>query len=60
MDYKGNVITETRLLRQYALDADITINPTTASIEYDGYVDVEVTVIGAIPIPTISGSGTKV
>lgn len=60
VDYKGNVITETRLLRQYALDADITINPTTASIEYDGYVDVEVTVIGAIPIPTISGSGTKV
>lgn len=58
VDYKGNVVTETRTLRQYALDAEMTIYPTTADIEYNGYVDVDVTLVGPAPVPGITQSGT--
>lgn len=53
VDYKGNKITKTRTLTQYALNAEMTIAPTTADIEYNGYVDVNVTLVGPAPIPTI-------
>lgn len=52
-DYKGNTITVTRELIQYAVDAEMTINPTSGTIDYDGYIDVEVTLVGAAPIPTV-------
>ena len=57
IDYKGNVIIATRTLRQYALNAEMTINPTRADIEYNGYVDVDVTLVGPAPIPELITSG---
>jgi len=53
VDYKGNTITETRTLIQYALDAEMSISPTTATIEYNGYIDVDVTLVGPAQIPSL-------
>lgn len=60
VDYKGNTITETRTLTQYALDAEASISPTTATIEYNEYIDVDVTVVGPTNTPLLIFSGASV
>lgn len=53
VDYKGNTVTAQKTITQYALDAEMTITPTAANIEYNDYIDVDVTLVGPAPVPDL-------
>jgi hypothetical protein len=53
VDYKGDTVTAEYVVTQYAVDAEMTVAPTETTIEYNEYLDIDVDLVGAAPVPEI-------
>ena len=54
VDYKGNTVSQTATVTQYAANPQITISPLSQEVEYNEYVDYQVTLVGPALVPTLS------
>lgn len=46
IDYKGNTVTQTTVITQYASVPEISVNPKGQEIEWNGYAEYDVTIVG--------------
>lgn len=59
-DYKGKTVVYTGNVVQYAVDAEMTVSPTEETIEYNEYLDIDVNLVGAAPVPEIDVSALAI